>query len=513
MALVDQYGRTVKTQALTKPQATVSVGGVRQPWADSVASGLTPERLANILRDCDQGYITDYAILAEEMEERDPHYAAVLGTRKRVVSGVRATVKAASESDEDEADAQLVRDQITERPDFPDLVEACLDAIGKGFSVVELDWAFSASEWTIAGFSPVEARMITVDQDTGRDLRLIDDDDPVNGIALAPYKFITHRPRLKSGLAVRGGLARLVSFSWMCKAYTIKDWMTFAETYGLPIRIGRYGADATKEDVEKLFLAVSNIGTDAAAVLPDSMRIEFQQATGSQSEQVFENLARYLDEQVSKAVLGQTMTSDNGSSQAQANVHNEVRHDIAAADARMVSGTLTQQMAIPLIQLNRGERKKYPRILIEVEEAEDLDLILRHTTELTKLGMKVKSAELRAKLGWSDPDDDDDVIGGLIADPALSGSASASLFATTTAAIATPPMDELDELEAALQDGWQPVMDETLDPIIAIFEASESFEEALQRLGELDELPSAEMIDRLTRAMVKARSIGDVKDG
>lgn len=508
--LVDQYGRPVKRQELTTPKASVSVTGVRQPWAQSVASGLTPERLARILRDCDEGALTDYAILAEEMEERDPHYASVLGTRKRAVSGVEAIVKPASEDPSDEKFAALVREQITENPRFPDLVEDLLDAIGKGFSVVELNWASTPNSWTIDGWEQIEARFLTLDRETGRELRLIDDADPLNGVPLTPFQHVIHRPRLKSGPIQRGGLARLVAFSWMCKSYTLKDWMAFAETYGLPLRLGRYGPGATQKDIEALFLAVSNIGTDAAAVLPDSARIEFAQASGSQSEAVFENLARYLDEQVSKAVLGQTMTSDNGSSQSQAEIHNEVRHDIARADARQVSATLTEQIAVPLIELNHGVQARYPRIEIVVEEAEDLDLILKHTATLAERGLKVRAQEVRAKLGYSDPEDDDEVIGGT--PTAAAQTALARLMSTTAAAI-PEPRDEIDDLTAELMDDWRPVMDETLDPILAAIEEADGFEDMLAKLSALGELPSADFINRLVTAMVKARAVGDVKDG
>jgi len=61
------------------------------------------------------------------------------------------------------------------------------------------------------------------DRDTGRELRLLDPADLVNGIALAPYKFIVHTPKIRSGLPIRGGLARLAAVAYMCKAWTWRD--------------------------------------------------------------------------------------------------------------------------------------------------------------------------------------------------------------------------------------------------------------------------------------------------
>ena len=48
--------------------------------------GLTPERLTAILREAEAGDPFLYLELAEEMEEKDLHYLAVLSTRKQTVA-------------------------------------------------------------------------------------------------------------------------------------------------------------------------------------------------------------------------------------------------------------------------------------------------------------------------------------------------------------------------------------------------------------------------------------------
>ncbi|MCW8843579.1 MAG: DUF935 domain-containing protein, partial [Rhodobacteraceae bacterium] len=391
--LLDQYGRPVRRAELTRLHAEPGLTSVRQAWAGTVASGLTPQRLASILLAADEGDLESFLILAEEMEERDQHYFSVLGTRKRKISGIRPTVKPVSDSAGDKKIAAAVQEHIVEHDGFADLIEDMLDALGKGFSVMEIDWDRSAREWSPGEFIYRTPRFFRFDRETGREIRLIDEADMLDGVPLAPFKFITHRAKLKSGLACRSGLARVSAFAWMCKAYTVKDWMAFIETYGLPLRLGRYDPRATKEDVEKLFLAVANIGTDAAAVLPKSMDIDFQETMrGGTGDKVFENFARWADEQTSKAVLGQTMTSDDGSSMAQANVHDEVRHDIAEADARSVMGSLNRDLVKPFVDLNYGVQDRYPRLLLEITEDEDIDMIMTHTAAMVERGMTVKTS-------------------------------------------------------------------------------------------------------------------------
>lgn len=506
--LLDAYGRPVKRQVLTKRQAEAGMTSVRQVFSASIGAGLTPVRLASILRACDQGQIHDYVTLAEEMEERDPHYASVLGVRKRAVSGVDPMVEPASESGHDKKIADAVREHIAEHDGFADLVEDLLDGLGKGFSVVEIDWDTSSSPWAPDHFEWVSQRFFQFDQETGRELRLIDEADMANGVPLHPLKHLVHVPRLKSGHMARNGLARLVAFGWICKAYSLKDWIAFAETYGLPLRIGRYGPGATAEDVDKLYTAVANIGTDAAAVLPESMRIEFEQIAGTSSEQVFEKLARFVDEQVSKAVLGQTMTSDNGSSQAQAKVHNEVRHDVAVADAKGVAGTINRDLVKPFVDLNFGPQKDYPRLKIIVQEDEDLALILKSTNEMAGRGLRIKASEVRAKMGYSEPDDNDEVIGGV--------PAPASDTGTAANAESDPPEPDpfalLEDLEEGMLDDWEPVMDDTLRPILQQIRAAATLEDVQRLLGEIGGLPAAKLIDALVQNAYGARSAGDVSD-
>lgn len=502
--LLDAQGRPVQRQALTRPAAQPGLTGIRPVWAGTVASGLTPVRLAHILRACDEGEIRDYAILAEEMEERDPHYASVLGVRKRIVSAVAPEVRPASEDAADERVAGAVREAIAGHDGFPNLVEDLLDALGKGVAVVEIDWRRTARSWWPEEFHHRPLAFFRWDRETGEELRLLDDDAPVDGRPLEPFKFLVHQARLKSGHPARAGLARLVAFSWMCKAYALKDWMAFVETYGLPIRLGRYGPSASREDVEKLFTAVANIGTDAAAVLPESMRIEFESATGTQSEAVFENLSRYLDEQVSKAVLGQTMTADDGSSLAQAQVHDGVRHDIAAADARAVTATLNRDLVRPFVDLNFGPQRVYPRLVVDIEEPEDTDMILRHTPALAASGVRIRAAEVRARLGYSEPDAEDEVIG---------GAADVALNARRPELHAAGPSDELDEIEAAMLENWEPVMEEALGPVERAIREATGYEDALARLAALDELPAAALIEELVKGLFKARVTGDVQDG
>lgn len=294
----------------------------------------------------------DYLTLAEEMEERDLHYASVLGTRKLAVSGLAIRIEAASDDAEDVRRADQLK-EIVDSPEFGELQADLTDAMGKGYAVSEIMWDRSGKTWKSSRFESRDQRFFQFDRDTGRELRLLDETDMVDGIPLTPYKFIVHLPRIRSGLPIRGGLARLAAVGYMCKAWTWKDWMGFADIFGMPMRVGRYGPGASKDDIATLMSAVANLGSDAAAVIPDSMRIDFTQAANvTGAGDFFKGLAEWWDKQVSKAVVGQTMSTDDGSSQAQATIHTEVRLDLLHADAKAESNTLNRYFVRPWCDLN-----------------------------------------------------------------------------------------------------------------------------------------------------------------
>ena len=248
--LYDHLGRPIVKNDLQREHAAPSLTGIRSIWAGgSIAQGLTPQRLARVLREAADGDPREYLLLAEEMEERDPHYSSVLSTRKRAVAGIEPTVIPASDDKKDIEIADAVRD-LVERPEFPGLITDLLDGLGKGYSVCEIIWDQSGAKWIPVEYEWRDPRFFVFDRESGQKLRLLDEGATYEGNPLPPFKFIAHMPHLKSGIPIRAGLARLAAVSWMCKSYTLADWMAFAEVFGMPLRIGRYGQDATERDIE-----------------------------------------------------------------------------------------------------------------------------------------------------------------------------------------------------------------------------------------------------------------------
>lgn len=519
--LYDHRGNPIDLSALRREQAAPTLTGIRSIWSESVASGLTPARLARILRDAVEGDATDYLILAEEMEERDLHYSSVLSTRKRAVAGIDPTVEAASDDARDVEIADAVRG-LVRAPEFPGLVTDLLDALGKGYSACEIIWDRTDSRWTPREYLWRDPRFFVFDRASMQRLQLLDEGATFEGRELPPFKFLVHIPKLKSGIPIRSGLARLAAATYMCKNFSVNDWMAFAEVFGMPLRVGRYGPNATDRDIQTLIRAVANLGTDAACVLPDSMRIEFQEAAkAAGGPDLFSRLAEWLDRQVSKGVLGQTMTADDGSSQAQANVHDDVRLDIRKDDARQVAATIDRDLIKPFVDLNWGPPKNgYPRVRLQVPEPEDITALADALARLVPLGgLGIEASVVRDRLGFPDPAEGAVLLGQSQDPAAMSRRSDHGLARGRNRTGAMPDLDaDLVELaDDALAD-WEPLLAPVVNPVLELAARSGSYDEFLAGLpglvnGEAGGGMNADALVRsLAEAAFKARGLGDGGD-
>jgi phage gp29-like protein len=148
--LYDANGNPVDFRLLKKELAAPSLTSVRQIVAEHPSTGLTPEKLGRLLRVSEHGDPLAYLALAQDMEEKDLNYRAQLQTRKLACAGLPLVVEAASDSAEDQADADLVREVISQEG-VEDILTDILDALGKGFSVCEILWDTQGKLWIPKG--------------------------------------------------------------------------------------------------------------------------------------------------------------------------------------------------------------------------------------------------------------------------------------------------------------------------------------------------------------------------
>lgn len=399
----------------------IAVQTIRDRYASYPSRGLTPERLARIFKEADQGDIVRQAELFEEMEEKDLHLAGCIQTRKLAVAGLDWEILPASDDPQDKVIADAAKEMIEYIENWDNAVVDMLDAIGKGFSVCEIMWDLAEGKYWIKTLDWVHQKRFTFN---GPDVlltspKLLTDANPVWGEDLFPYKFVVHTHHARSGVTPRGGLLRPCAWMYLFKNYDIKAWITFNELYSVPMRIGKYTAGATAQDIEALKQAVFNMAVDAAAVVSDSTIIELIESKTTGNTTTFKDLVNFCDKSISKAVLGHTGSVEGtpgrlgGEDQAK-----NIRQDLLESDAKSLMRTVKFQILAPWVRFNYGPEKGIPKYQLHISEGEDLEKtakvfgILAKDVGFTRIGIK----HIQERFGIPEPEKDEETIGVQITD-------------------------------------------------------------------------------------------------
>lgn len=521
--IVGPDGQPLQRQILLDEQAGPTLGGVRTILSEHPSTGLTPQRLAALLRAAEEGDAIAYLDLAEELEEKFVHYRAVLTKRKLAVSQLEITVEAASDAAEDVANADLVREVLCQ-PEMADVCLDLMDGVGKGFAVVEILWDLSEREWRPERFAFRLPTWFQFDRVDGVTLRLRDQSTPI-GLDLAPYKYLVHRPRTKSGLPIRAGLARAAAWPFLFHAFAWKDWLSFVEIYGHPIRLGKYGPGATAEERATLLRAVRNIATDFAAIIPDSMIVDLVQNQGaSANADIYDKMLSRLDQLISKLVLGGTASTDAiAGGHAVGKEHREIEEEFERGDARQLAGTLSRDLAIPLVALNRGPQKAYPTVRVGRPDSWDAAAMMPAVASFVALGGEVEMSVVRDRLGLPDPPpgakllmpaktaSPGDPAGGanpltLTRDAPDAKLPSLATSSAAPAGLAAAPPDAVDQAVEDQASDWEPLMTPIVDPIKKLLDQVTTLQELRDRLPELlQHMDPAELVKRLGALGFNAR--------
>lgn len=376
------------------------------------ADTLTPRRIKRMLLAAEAGDIAAQAELFERMEEKDGELDAYLRTRKSGVAHLHHEVEPADGSAAARRSAKFCRRVLAELPDLPRAVFDLLDAIPRGFSILEIDWLTEADRWRPARLLWRPQRWFRAAED-GQTLLLRRDDG--GGAELNPLNFLIHRVQARSGFCARTSLLRSCVRAFVVRHFAWKDWMAFAEVYGMPPRIGWLRQDVPwdSREARELWQAVRALGMDAAAVVREGNRIEILETGRAGDGRIFERILDRAAREMTLAILGQLLSTggEGGGSYALGQVHNQVRWDLIESDARALERTLTEQLLRPIVRLNLGEAAPLPRWRFVAERPEDLSKLAGTVKTLSDAGLPIPLQWAYSRFGIPRPADGEPVLG------------------------------------------------------------------------------------------------------
>ena len=203
---------------------------------------------------------------------------------------------------------------------------------------------------------------------TDMSLRLIGKGHPFSGLNLSkeyPSKFWvfsyggTHSD-MPDGL----GLAHYLYWPVTFKRQGIRFWLFALEKYGTNIPIGYYPPGITEEERIALNKALAKIKQNSAISVPDGTKIEFLSGTGGIDN--YEKLVRWCDDAIAKVILTSTMTLEDGSSRAQAEVHQSETNNLTDTDNDLLCESFNRSVLTWWSWFNYGDVPP-PKLLREHE--------------------------------------------------------------------------------------------------------------------------------------------------
>lgn len=413
----------------------------------------------------------DYKVYEELL--RDDQVQSTFQQRRLAVISRPWEVVPASDAPRDVEAADYLRDTL-KRINFDRLTNKMLFGVFFGYSVAECMWAVDGNRVSLLDVKVKKQRRFRFMPDGS--LRLLTMADPLKGEALPPQKFWVFSTGAADDDEPYGlGLGYWLYWPVFFKRNGLKSWSIVIDKFGSPTVVGKYNGAASPQEKKDLLAAGVAVQTDAAVAIPESMSLELLEAARSGS---VDQPALYdrMDAAISKVVLSQTMTTDNGSSLSQAGVHMDVRQEVVRSDADLVCESFNTGPAVWLTRWNFPDASP-PQVWRKMENDSELKWHADLMKTIVDMGVAQPTIDqIRETFGgeWEPK----------AAAPAFGGSFQASPAPAPAFADAIKE-DTPAVLAGQLDDAAAPVLDGLINEVKNIVMTAKSFAEISDKLVEL----------------------------
>jgi len=307
-------------------------------WDYSGLSGFLPNPDPVLLKLDGQGEEVLHGLTA------DPHLISVIQTRKLGSLKTEFRFESGKGSDHNVSGAsKKLQENLSEDLrgiDLYQVLSEILDAPFFGMRPLELIWAAKGDRIALKDIRPKPATWFRFDRDNKP---LFVEWDGYQGRELPWGKFVLarHFPSYDNpyGLRLLSRCLWPVTF----KKGGIRFWVTLAEKYGLPLMVGKYPVGTSAEGQDEMLAALAKAVRDAVMVLPEGSQVEIQE-TAKGSADVHQSLVDLMNREISKAILGQNLTTEAGQvgSHAASKTHMDVLSTYQDADRQLVKRVMNE---------------------------------------------------------------------------------------------------------------------------------------------------------------------------
>ncbi len=445
---------------------------------------------------------------------RDPHAGSVLQQRILAVVGKEWEIVPAKSAKKTGRPAatpfeQVVADfvsEILEGCNFDQARQELLKGILYGFKAAEVIWTVKDGAVKVGKIIGKHPRRFCFTPE--RELRLLTPASLIEGEEVPPRKFIVFTYG-DSDNPYGDGLGKTLWWPVWFKKNGIKFWLVFLEKFGMPTAVGKYPPGTLNPQKQTLLDAIDAIQNETGITIPETMAIEYLEASRAGNAQ-YEGFAEFMDRQISKAVLSQTLTTEIGEtgSYAASQTHGEVRQEIVEADADLLDACLNETLIPWIVDYNFPGIRAYPKIKTYAAPKPGLTAQSGIDKTVTKdIGLPVPKQYFYDTYGYPAPQVGEETVGGTETTSALPGeSGAAARFAERSGQNGPDAADALAERLATVA---MPVTDALVAPLKRLVEKAGSLEELRENIIDLyGEMDPADLGVLIAQAMTAAEMAG-----
>jgi len=141
---------------------------------------------------------------------------------------------------------------------------------------------------------------------------------------------------------------------------------------------------------------IRNFGPSGGGVF--SRNVEVQLMECSSQGDVYFRLLSYIDDAVTKLLLGQTASSGESAGLSKGDAQSKVRQDILEADCRRVADCIQRQVVAQWMRYN-APALPCPRFMLEYEAPEDKTALAQTVNTLSQAGFQADAEEMSKRFG------------------------------------------------------------------------------------------------------------------
>lgn len=350
-----------------------------EPMSFATLNRISANNMAVALMSAESGNTSDLFTIYRDNILTWSHLQAEFSKRKLVVLNQPISIIPWDQNDpSDVAAAEACLDIFSDVPDLLTTLSHLLDSALFPVSVAEKVYDVVNGRHVLSKLVKVPHHLL--DFTTGSlKIRSTDEKGQFKNSLLDPdpSSYVIHRAHLLSTPDKLGGPMRAIIYWWLFATQSRDWWMRFLQRYGIPIMIGKYphGAD----DQRKLLLrAMSTLNRALGLAITRDTSLEFAKID-NMSGDVFVSVQEFANKEISKIVLGQTLSSDSestGLNSGNANLHNDVRNDLSLFDRVSLAQTIRDQI-VAQFHLANGLPGNVPRVRLgpAVDPSELLTLL------------------------------------------------------------------------------------------------------------------------------------------